>query len=555
MYFILIKRKFKSLKNTILNFTLWEFVKNSIFMFAGFILLFVIYIAFYKVIKYLDSVELIGNMLTWKLTSIIFLMSFSMIIVSSIIISMTTLYYSFDLKFLFSMPIDVRTIFMDKVTDTIFYSSWTLMVILMPYIIAIIEVKKLNFLFLISCLLLLIPFIALACVFGILFSLLLMYFFPTSRTRDITWLFGSLSISFVYIAFRFSKPEKLIRPDTLQVVAQYINYLQAPTAPYLPSWWLTKAMLSFSSNNFSSFLKYTSLIFLSCIIIYLIIYYLSGILYPIGFNGAQNTPRFKGKRNRNLENILTDKFLFLKNFFLLFLKERKNFQRDVKYWSQIVLIIALIFVYLFSVRNLSLDTPDMKSFVSFLNIGIVGFVISAIALRFLFPSISLEGKSFWILKSAPLKIEEIIYSKLAFYGLPVIFLCFILISLSNYLLGADNFISFISLFSAIIMSFVISVMAIGFGGIFPDFKVENIHKIESSYGGFIFMASSMGYVALTIMIFAWPVQMHFYSKFNPGYSFEYFWFYFCIFLFLLLSFFSAYLPWKYGKYNMEKYEE
>jgi len=41
-----------------------------------------------------------------------------------------------------------------------------------------------------------------------------MYLFPSSSTRDITWLLGSLSVSFVYIAFRFMKPETLLRPDS-----------------------------------------------------------------------------------------------------------------------------------------------------------------------------------------------------------------------------------------------------------------------------------------------------------------------------------------------------
>jgi len=59
-------------------------------------------------------------MLSWKLTSMVLLMTFSMVIVSSIIISMSTLYYSFDLKFLFSCPLDLRSIFMDKALETVF---------------------------------------------------------------------------------------------------------------------------------------------------------------------------------------------------------------------------------------------------------------------------------------------------------------------------------------------------------------------------------------------------------------------------------------------------
>ena len=40
--------------------------------------------------------------------------------------------------------------------------------------------------------------------------------------------------------------------------------------------------------------------------------------------------------------------------------------------------------------------------VVFLNQGLSGFVLSAIAARFIFPSVSLEGRQLWLLRSSPL---------------------------------------------------------------------------------------------------------------------------------------------------------
>src|SRR5438477_403867 len=77
---------------------------------------------------------------------------------------------------------------------------------------------------------------------GVAFTVVVLYLFPSSRTRDVIWVLSSLSMTLVYGLIRFSQPERLIRPDALRVVADYLNFLQAPTAPYLPSWWLTKAL-------------------------------------------------------------------------------------------------------------------------------------------------------------------------------------------------------------------------------------------------------------------------------------------------------------------------
>ena len=226
MFYIIIKRKLLAFKNRVAALKGWQLAKTLLFLLVGFLMLSALYAAFWRLLTYLEGVQLIGPMLSWKLTSMVLLITFSMVIVSSIIISMTTLYYSFDLKFLFSCPIDLRVLFLDKALETVFYSSWTLILAIFPYIIALGRVKQLGPGFYLSYLLVILPFVMLAGSFGILFSSLVMCLFPSSKTRDITWLMGSLSLSFVYVAFRFVKPEKLLRPDSLEVVAQYINYLQ-----------------------------------------------------------------------------------------------------------------------------------------------------------------------------------------------------------------------------------------------------------------------------------------------------------------------------------------
>ena len=98
---ILLKRKFICAGNSINALRGWKLAKNLLFLGVGLLMLSIMYAGFWRLLKYLEAVQLIGPMLSWKLTSMVLLMTFSMIIVSSIIISMTTLYYSSDLKFLF----------------------------------------------------------------------------------------------------------------------------------------------------------------------------------------------------------------------------------------------------------------------------------------------------------------------------------------------------------------------------------------------------------------------------------------------------------------------
>ena len=394
----------------------------------------------------------------------------------------------------------------------------------------------------------------LAGAFGIFFSMLVMYWFPSSKTRDITWLLGSLSLAFVYVVFRFSKPEKLLRPDSLEIVAQYIQYLQSPTAPYMPAWWVTKAMVAYSAGHWGDFAAGAGVLWAAAAALYLFIYFLSGRVYMRGFSGAQGSPRFKGGRKDSAEQRLAARFPRLRSTLTLYWKDRLMLMRDARYWSQAILIAALIAVYLFSIRQLPLDTPDLKSLVSFLNVAVAGFVMAAIGLRFTFPAVSLEGNSFWLLKSSPVSTAAIMREKLAVSLIPSVVIGVLLITASNYLLNADLFISALSTLTIAVAAVVITVMGIGFGSIFPDFNVENIHQLESSYGGFLYMACAMGYLSLLVAVEAWPVQMHFAERFGRADPWDPRAIAFCAALFLALNFAALYLPWKIGLRNLERYD-
>jgi ABC-2 type transport system permease protein len=98
----------------------------------------------------------------------------------------------------------------------------------------------------------------------------------------------------------------------------------------------------------------------------------------------------------------------------------------------VFLLLALIIVYLYSFKLLPLERAAMPSFylqnlISFLNLGMVGFVTSAVAVRFVFPAVSLEGAAFWIIRSAPLTISDFLWAKFWSSLLPLLVLAEILI--------------------------------------------------------------------------------------------------------------------------------
>src|SRR5206468_1813934 len=83
--------------------------------------------------------------------------------------------------------------------------------------------------------------------------------------------------------------------------------------------------------------------------------------------------------------------------------------------------------------------------VSFLNLGLAGFVLASIAARFIFPAVSLEGRQMWLLRSSPLDLRALLWSKYWVGTLPLLILGMILTGLTNALLEVTPFMMILSL--------------------------------------------------------------------------------------------------------------
>ncbi len=553
MFLLLLRRRGRSLANTLSHLTSYEWGRNVAFSLAGLGLLFGLHHGFYRLLSYLSTVELIGTLLIWKLTAMLMMMTLSMVAVSSLLTSLTTLFYSYDLKFLMRTPAGLKTVFLDKSLESAFFASWMIGLILVPYVGALMRVLHLGIGFFGAFAALLLPFLLLGASLGIAFTLVLLYLFPSSRTRDVVWVLSSLSLTVTYGLVRFSQPEKLIRPDTLRVVAEYLNFLQAPTAPGLPSWWLTRGLQAAAAGRWGHWGLDAAALWIAAIATYTLLVLLAGRIYFIGYSGAQEGAL--RHRTHSFRALWEERVLGAGPMAILFWKERMTFVRDVKHWSQIMLIGGLVFVYLFSIRRLPLDTPDLRSLVSFLNVGTAGFVIAALGLRFTFPAISLEGRSWWVLQASPLTVAQIMRQKFLFSALPTLVVALTLGLMTNWILNADAFTARLSLVALGVVGVAICAMGIGFGALFPRFTVENIHQVESSVGGFVYMACALSYIGATMALLAVPMNMHFQERFGRVGVWDWRIMGMVAAGWLALNAITFTVPWGLGRRALESYED
>src|SRR5439155_836538 len=117
--------------------------------------------------------------------------------------------------------------------------------------------------------------------------------------------------------------------------------------------------------------------------------------------------------------------------------------RDTTQWSQLILLAVLVVVYVFNIKALPLHRGEPVGFfyvnlVSFLNLGLAGFVLASIAARFIFPAVSLEGRQMWLLRSSPLDLKALLWSKYWVGTVPLLVLALLLTGITNVLLQVSR---------------------------------------------------------------------------------------------------------------------
>ena len=128
----------------------------------------------------------------------------------------------------------------------------------------------------------------------------------------------------------------------------------------------------------------------------------------------------------------------------LVLKELRLFFRDTTQWSQLILLAVLVVVYVFNIKFLPLRGQGVTFFLAnlipFLNLVLAGFVLASIAARFIFPGVSLEGRTMWLLRSSPLPMRDLLWSKFWVGTIPLLVLALALVVVTGSLMHVSDFI-------------------------------------------------------------------------------------------------------------------
>jgi ABC-2 type transport system permease protein len=529
-----------------------------IFLLGSFGLLFWcgIFAVSWRVLSYFKGIEDIGDILGYKLLSMMLVVSFALLLFSSILTSLSKLYLSRDLLLVHALPVSSYKIFITRWIDSTVDSAWMVIIYTLPVLISYGIVYQIGIFYYVNIMISMLCLATIASAISTLMVMTAVIFIPASRMKSVFIFMGILSFVVIYLAIRLSQPELLVDPEVFDTVMVYITSLQTPSSPFLPSSWIYDSIRSALSGSIkdSLFFMALSVSFTGLIVFTLVL--VADAVYFKGFSKTQNAPARLFKNNVVADRI----FNFLPGPIKSFtVKEVKTFFRDQTQWTQIFLIAALVVIYVYNFKVLPLEKSPIKTvylqnLFSFLNMGLALFVLTAVTARFAYPAVSMEREAFWLVKTSPLSIKTFLWIKFFIYYFPLLILTELLIFATNILLQVTPFMMALSTLTVFFIVPGIVAMGVGLGAAYPDFKAENPTQTITSFGGLVFMIFCAGYIGLVVLIEAGPVYHLFMAGIrNKDISFfAWIWIFGSFIMVLIISLLALALPMRFGERRLTK---
>lgn len=492
MLLTLIWPKLLSLKNTLSARVL---LRRAPFIGIGLGFWILLYVGAFRVLSFIRGIDIVGEVLAAKLLSMTFFGLTGFLILSNVITAISSFYLSRDIPFLLTKPVAISDIIRFKSLETFINSSWMVLSFIPPVFIAYGVSYHAPAGYYIGLSSVLIQFLLLTAGLGICLAHILVRFFPARRTRLVLLGAGMFLFLLLYFMMKAVIPGTLETPEDL-----FSSFMSFRTdSPLLPGYWITETVLPLLRGKAPDIL-YPMVLLSNCMFFSLLSSVIAKRVFRRNIEKLQPSGQGPGRG-------ISGSFYPAKKTAVLY-KDALVFFRDTGQWSQVAIIGALVLVYIYNFKSIPLDamtgiSPYIKELMLLINMAMAGLVLSAVAARFLYTSVSLEGEAFWIIRKAPVNISRFLWSKFLYGGLAVTCLILLVVFLTNLAIKITGLLMYASVGTTLLLCISVSGLGTGMGAIYPKFRYENIASVSMSLGSMVFMVLAFLVVLGTLSLEAW----------------------------------------------------
>jgi len=449
-----------------------------------------------------------------------------MLVFSAGIILYGSLYASQEMKFLMTLPVrDSRLVFF-RFQESLFFSSWGFFLLASPMMVAYGLVVAAPWYYYAYLPVMVAAFAYIPCALGAIVCLLLINRLPHLR-RIVVGLLAALVIGAAYFSIWRSldiQDADLLGAAWFKETFQRFKFTRGE---WLPSTWLSNGLLEAarpqspdpSDMPWLESGKYVVVLVSNALLLHVLVAWVGKRVFRQSFFGlntrqARLSQAKMGWIDKSAQVLFKP---FARQTQLLIIKDLRLFRRDPVQWSQFMIFFGLLLLYFSNIDRFRQHRSDISvqtwvNVVSFLNLAVVGLILSTFTTRFIYPLISLEGRRFWILGRLPLERDTILWGKFLFAASGSLMPCCVLVLISDLMLDVSPMVVLVHQVICLLLCIGLSGMAVGLGAIMPNFREQSPSKIAAGFGGTLNLVLSALYIMVVVLLTALPCHFYMLSR-------------------------------------------
>ncbi len=439
---------------------------------------------------------------------------FYLLVLSNLVTGFSTFYRSPEVAFLMTLPVDNKQIFRVKFIENLVYSSWAILILGIPLTLGYGSLQGLviwqyALVFIMGIL----PFLFIATVSASLLLMLLVFLSRFFKMRTVFIFLGVIFTGIFYLYFSVSQQDTMLTGNmgNFRALGRYLANLSNTSFPFIPSYWLSRLFMGSETLVLLERLFFSALFISTAAVGWEIINWAADHFY---FHTYQV---MEGQGQKTKRTPLSRIFKFgwgglRPPIKALASKDLVQFLRTPQQWVQFLLLGFFIAVYLINLSRGHLHFDELSSFwrntIYIFNFGFTGFILAALTARFVYPMISMEGRSLWILQMAPFSMKRVFVEKFWFAFFVLFTMTEFVALISNFFLGQRVEVSLLASGFLLLTSLSLISLSLGLGAVYAQFNETNPMKISSGYGGIITVVLSLIYVAFSVTSLVFVINLY-----------------------------------------------
>lgn len=460
--------------------------------------------------------------LVTSLLSFFFFGFFILMLLSGTIVALSSLYFAEDVPLVLGAPVSLLQFYFAKLVEVALSGSWIFLLFAIPALVAHYDGLNLPWHFLLTSVGVLVPFLLIPTAVAIMAVTLFVNVIPPHRMRDLLIAVSFMVSCAILFAGKGSPEYFATSTEENQELLRFLAEYRDPQPWWLPSRWATDIICSYITKDGTPrallfFVLYSTALGINALG-YLVVerYFRRGLAVA---GKAAKMPQIRSSRfGAFFARCLIP---WSSQFRAMFFKELKMFIRDTTQALQLLMLLLLTFMYLYNFRSLrttSQFSPEgmiwWQVVLALANTAFGACVLAAVATRFVFPCVSLEGRAYYLLRATPLSLTRYLWYKFLIWFIPGAILALVL--LISGTMAIQGTLQTISTTAAIAVSIAFGVigLAVGIGAVYARFDWDSPAQVTASFGSLVYMFLSL----LLILVSIIPASFLFILSCNPEFA-------------------------------------